>query len=116
MKIRYQADNDLDEDILRAVKRLQPLIDFQRLPELGLHTGIPDIEVLQLCAQDHRILVTHDRHTMPAHFNAFIHQQDSPGIIIISRKLSIGKAAELLLLYGEASEAEEHRNQVIDFP
>lgn len=42
MKIRFQADNDLDEDILRAVKRLQPAINFQRAPELGLHTGIPD--------------------------------------------------------------------------
>lgn len=29
MKIRFQADNDLHEDILRATKRLQPAIDFQ---------------------------------------------------------------------------------------
>lgn len=46
MKIKFQADNDLDEDILRAVKRLQPAIDFQRAPELGLHTGTDDPEVL----------------------------------------------------------------------
>jgi hypothetical protein len=39
MKIRFQADNDLHEDILRAVKRLQPAIDFQRAPELNLHTA-----------------------------------------------------------------------------
>lgn len=116
MKIKFQADNDLDEDILRAVKRLQPAIDFQRSPELDLHTGIPDSEVLRLCAEENRILVTHDRHSMPGHFVEFIKQQDSPGVFIISRKLPIGKAAEWLLLYWVASAAEEHQNQIIDIP
>jgi len=79
MKIKFQADNDLDEDILRAVKRLQPAIDFQRAPELDLHIGIPDPEILRLCAKENRLLVTHDRHSMPEHFIAFIQQHDSPG-------------------------------------
>lgn len=116
MKIRFQADNDLHEDILRTTKRLQPAIDFQRAPELSLHTGIPDPEVLRLCAEQGRILVTHDRHTMPGHFLEFIQQQDSPGVLIVSRRLSIGKAAEWLVLYWAASEAEEHKNQIIDIP
>jgi len=64
MKIKFQADNDLHEDILRAAKRIKPGMDFQRAPELNLHTGIPDPEVLRLCAEENRILVTHDRHTM----------------------------------------------------
>jgi hypothetical protein len=81
-----------------------------------LHTGIPDPEVLRLCAEENRILVTHDRHSMPRHFLAFIQQHDSPGIFIISRKISIGKAAEWLLLYWVASAAEEQRNQIIDIP
>lgn len=116
MRIKFQADNDLDEDILRAVKRLQPAIDFQRAPELDLHTGIPDPEVLRLCAEENRILVTHDRHSMPDHFIAFIQQQDSPGVFIVSRRLAIGKAAEWRLLYWAASAAEEHLNQIIDIP
>ena len=116
MKIQFQADNDLDEDILRAAKRLQPAMDFQRAPELGLHTRIPDPEVLRLCAAENRILVTHDRHTMPEHFLEFIQKNNSPGVFIISRKLSIGKAAEWLLLYWAASTSEEHQNQIIDIP
>jgi Domain of unknown function (DUF5615) len=116
MKIRFQADNDLHEDILRAVKRLQPAIDFQRAPELNLHTGIEDPDVLRLCAEQNRLLVTHDRHTMPGHFIEFIKNQNSPGIFIVSRRLSISKAAEWLVLFWEASEAEEHRNQIIDIP
>jgi len=116
MKIRFQADNDLHEDILRSVRRMQPAIDFQRAPELGLHLGVDDPEVLRLCAEQNRMLVTHDRHTMPDHFIEFIKHQDSPGIFIVSRKLSIGKAAEWLVLYWEASEAEEYQNQIIDIP
>lgn len=116
MKIRFQADNDLHEDILRSAKRLQPLMDFQRAPDLALHTGVKDPEVLRLCAEQNRMLVTHDRRSMPSHLLEFIKNQDSPGIFIISRWLSIGKAAEWLTLYWEASEAEEYRNQIIYIP
>ena len=66
MNIRFQADNDPHEDIMRSTKRLRSDIDFQRAPELGLHLGIGDPEVLRLCAEQGRMLVTHDRHTMPA--------------------------------------------------
>lgn len=116
MKIRFQADNDLHEDILRSVKRLQPAIDFQRAPELNLHMGIEDREALLLCSEQNRMLVTHDRHTMPGHFIEFIKDHNSPGIFIVSRKLPIGKAAEWLVLYWETSEAEEYKNQIIDLP
>jgi hypothetical protein len=116
MKIRFQADNDLHEDILRAAKRLQPAIDFQRAPELNLHTGIDDPEVLRLCAEENRMLVTHDRRTMPGQFITFIKHQDSPGVFIVSRRVPVGKAAEWLVLYWEASEAEEYQNQIIDIP
>lgn len=116
MKIRFQADNDLHEDILRSVRRMQPSIHFQRAPELNLHQGIDDQEVLRLCALENRMLVTHDRHTMPDHFISFIEAQNSPGFFIVSRKLPIGKAAEWLVLYWETSEAEEYLNQIIDIP
>jgi len=29
MRLRFQADNDLDQHIVTATKRLDPLIDFQ---------------------------------------------------------------------------------------
>jgi hypothetical protein len=115
VKIRFQADNDLHEDILRSTKRLGP-IDFQRAPDLGLHTGIEDPEVLRLCAEQNRMLVTHDRRTMPIHFGEFIKGADSPGVFIVSRKLSIAAVAEWLALYWTATEAEEHRNQIISIP
>jgi hypothetical protein len=53
---------------------------------------------------------------MVGHFIEFIKHRESPGVFIVSRRLSIGKAAEWLALYWEASEAEEYTNQIIDIP
>ena len=49
MTIRFQADNDLDQRIVIATRRLEPLIDFQTAPEAGLH-GRTDPEVLTQAA------------------------------------------------------------------
>jgi precorrin-6B methylase 1 len=116
MKIRFQADNDLNEHIVRAVKRLNPEIDFQTAPTIGLHLSVPDERVLELAAQEGRILVTHDFRTMPDHFAQFIAEHLSPGVIIISRNLTVRQAAEWLHLIWEASEAEEYVNSILRIP
>jgi predicted nuclease of predicted toxin-antitoxin system len=115
MKSRFQADNDLDHRIITAVKRLDPAVDFQSAPALGLHR-VPDPEVLALAAREGRILVSHDRRTLPDHFRDFIASQTSPGVIIISQKLSIARAAELLHLLWAATEAEEYTNIIYSLP
>lgn len=112
MKIRFQADNDFNGRTIRAVLRLNRAIDFQTAPEIGLHLGVPDNEVLALAAQENRILVSSDLKTMPYHFADFIAQQPSPGVILVARKLTIGEAAEALHLIWEASEAEEYVNRI----
>jgi len=53
MKPRFQADNDLDQRIVTAVRRLGPAVDFQTAPTLGLH-GLSDPEVLSLSADQGR--------------------------------------------------------------
>lgn len=116
MKIRFQADNDFDHRILTATRRLDQRVDFQSAPALGLHLRVPDDRVLELAAQEGRLLVSHDRRTMPGHFARFIANRTSPGLIIVSRKLPIGKAAEWLHLLWEESEAEEYTNSLYSLP
>jgi hypothetical protein len=36
MRVRFQADADLNRHIIAAVKRREPLVDFQTAPEAGL--------------------------------------------------------------------------------
>lgn len=116
MKIKFQADNDLNGHILRALLSLAPEIDFQSAPAIGLHRGVPDEQVLALAAAEGRILVSHDLKTMPYHFADFISNQPSPGVILISQKLPIKQAAEDLLLVWAASEAEEYVNRIYRLP
>lgn len=115
MKLRFQADNDLDHRIVTATRRLDVLIDFQTAISASLH-GVPDEEVLRLAAEAGRILVSHDRRTLPAHLTRFIEARNSPGVILVSRRMSVGRAAEWLHLLWAASEMEEYENIIYDLP
>ena len=64
MRVRFQADADLDGRVLRALKRAAPEIDIRTAAEAGLE-GLPDSEVLRITAEDGRILVSQHRRTMP---------------------------------------------------
>ena len=73
MKIRFQADNDLDQRIVVATRRLDPTISFQTAHALKLH-GVPDNLVLKRAADAGRTLVSHDRRTLPRFFAEFINE------------------------------------------
>jgi len=109
MRIRFQADADLNQRIVRAVRRGQPAIDFQTADEAQIRS-LNDPEVLVTAAAEGRIVVTHDRTTMPVHFATFIGRQDSPGVFVLSQFLPLKLAAEELIMIWEASEAEEWTN------
>ena len=64
MRIRFQADADLNQAILQGTIRREPTIDFQTANEAGL-SGLNDPEVLAIASNDGRTLVTHDHRTMP---------------------------------------------------
>lgn len=115
MRVRFQADADLNQNLVRAVRRQEPAIDFRTAHEAGLQ-GLDDESVLALTAREGRILVSHDRRTMPIHFTNFIATKTSAGIILISQDLSIAQAAEDLVLIWEASEAEEWVNRLDSIP
>ena len=115
MKIRFQADADFNEEIVSGVLRQKPDIDFQTAEEAELR-GMADPEVLIRAAAENRVLVTHDRRTMPRHFADFIGSHECPGVIIISQRVSVYRAIEELTLLWEASEAEEWSNLLVELP
>ena len=115
MRVRLQADADLNHIIVKATLRYEPSIDFQTAHVANL-AGIEAPEVLALAAQAGRVLVTHDRKTMPKHFAEFIGQASSSGLIVIPQKLPVRTAVEDLLLIWTASEAEEWINRMQVLP
>lgn len=72
--------------------------------------------MIAAAASEGRIVVTHDRSTMPVHFANFIATQTSPGVFILSQELPLSVAVEELLTIWEASEAEEWTNTIQFLP
>lgn len=115
MKVRFQADADFNQNIVRAVRRREPRLDCQTGHEARLH-GLDDIAVLAQAAREGRLLVSHDRRTMPRHFAAFTATTTSAGVLLVSQYLPIAPVVEDLLLIWEASEAEEWVNRLDTLP
>ena len=115
MKIRFLADVNLSAAIVEGVLRLEASIDFQTHKSAGLDRR-SDPDVLRIAAESNRLLVTHDRNTMPAHFRRFIRQNNSPGIVVIPQRMRVKFVAEDLLLMWAASDAEEWQNTVVYLP
>src|SRR4029450_8806159 len=93
MKVRFQADANLNLAVVSGVKRRNPAVDFQTAAGAGL-PGLGDPEVLALAAREGRVLVSHDRRTMPRHFAAFVSAGDSAGVVIVRQRLPVGGAIE----------------------
>jgi hypothetical protein len=115
VKVRYQADADLNEDIVAGVRRRAPAIDFQTAHE-GRLEGLDDAEVLAVARREGRILVSHDRRTMPGQFGRFVASNESPGLFVVSQRADLSSIIEELILVWEASEAEEYVNSIRALP
>ena len=113
MRIRFQADADLNHIILLATVRREPAIDFRTAVDLR---GVSDADVLAMAATDGRVLVTHDQRTMLHHFAHFITRQASPGLIVIPQSLPVTVAVQELILIWSATDAEEWTNRVAFAP
>lgn len=113
--IRFQADADLNQGILLATIRRLPALDFQSATEARL-AGLTDSQVLALAADQDRILVTHDMRTMPHHFEDFIRESPSPGVIVVPQSMRPGQAADELLLIASATESAEWVSRIVFLP
>ncbi|MBX3290291.1 MAG: DUF5615 family PIN-like protein [Acidobacteria bacterium] len=115
MKVRYQADADLNEDIVNGVRRRVPEIDFKTASEAGL-SGIDDPSVLAAAAIENRIIVTHDRRTMPRHFADFVSQNICPGVFVVSQHAPVSQVIDDLILIWHVTEAVEYVNSIRSLP
>jgi predicted nuclease of predicted toxin-antitoxin system len=108
---RFLADENFNAKIIAGLLRREPSIDFQTAKTSGI-LGLPDHEVLTIAARQHRILVSHDRETMPGHFSRFTAGSTSAGLLIISQNLPIRDAIEQILIVWAASEVDEWLNRI----
>lgn len=111
MSLRFQADADLNPAIGRGLRRREPSIDFRSAAGV-IPDGAADSDVLRVAAEAGRVLVSRDVGTMPGHFADFVQQQDSPGLVLIPSRRSIGSVIEGLLLVWMTWTEEDLRNRL----
>lgn len=105
--IRFQADADFDARIVRAIWRMEPELDLQDAQAVDL-VGVPDLQVLEIAASENRMLLTHDKRTMPAHFATFLRQgSSSPGVLIVSQGIPVGAAARGIVRIWQREDAAD---------
>ena len=114
--IRFQADADLRYSFVKALRLQEPSIYFASAADNYLE-GLPDPEVLEVAAQQGRILVSHDRRTMVDHFRTRMAEGKwSPGVFLVTQSVRIGQIVEAIIIVWAASESVEWENQLRYLP
>jgi len=111
LRISFQADADLGPDIGRGLRRTEPSLDFRHSADI-IPDGTPAAEVLRVAAEAGRVLVTRDVRTMRVHFQEFIAERESPGVLLIPSSRSTGAAIEGLWMVWLTWAPKDFRNQV----
>jgi predicted nuclease of predicted toxin-antitoxin system len=114
--LKLAADENLNNDILRGLRRMVSTVDVVRVQDVGL-AGADDAQVLEWASREGRVLVTHDVATMTEFaYERVAHAQPMPGIFEIPATMSTRQAIEDLRLIVECSLDGEWEGQVRYLP
>jgi hypothetical protein len=114
--LRFLADENFNNQIVRGVLRQSPSVDILRIQDVDL-SGANDPTVLEWAAQQGRVVLTHDVATMITFAYERIQAGLSmPGLFEVSRRVSIGLAIEEIILIAECSLEGEWEGQVRFLP
>jgi predicted nuclease of predicted toxin-antitoxin system len=114
--IRFLTDQNFNNKIVRGAGLLEPKLDIICIQDTEAD-GANDPEVLAWAARQNRVVLTHDRKTMPnfAKLRASAGER-MPGVVVVDDWLGIGLAIDDLLLIAECSDPEELQGRVIYVP
>ena len=115
-RIRIAFDENFNRRVINGLELRLPGLDLVILQETELK-GAKDPAVLAWAANEHRIVVTHDRDTMPKFaYDRIAGGRAMPGVIVVKQDLPIGRAIEDLLTVIECGEPSDFDNYVLYLP
>jgi len=113
---RFLADEDLRFEIVLAVRRLEPTIDFATITELG-RSGSTDEDVLRYALSEGRIVISHDVNSMKGLAETRIANGDGVrGVLLTAQRNPTREIAESIVLIWGASEDGEWIDRVAFIP
>lgn len=114
--MRFLINENFNQRILRGLKQRLPAIDYLIVQKTELRQT-EDTVILAWAAEQGRILITHDKDTIPNFAYARVRaNQVMPGVILVREELGIGRAIDELLIVMECSDQSEYENQVVYLP
>jgi hypothetical protein len=114
--LRLLIDQDLDHAILRALLLRVQNLDVITAHQAGL-SNASDPELLAWAAEQERVVITHDRRTMPYHATSRIARAEKiAGLIIVSRQLPVSRVIDDLEIIVSCSDMVEWENIVKHLP
>lgn len=114
--IKLTTDENFDGDILRGLLRRQADLDVVRVQDVEL-AETPDSDILAWAAAEERVLLTHDRDTVPNFaYERVLASQPMAGVFLVSDRMPKGQAVEELFLALHCLTPEECKDLVTYFP
>ncbi len=118
---RFLGDENFNGRIISGLRRLYPEMDLLTFAESGLAEGITDPQLIEETARLDRILLSHDKRTMPSHFADVLAvylpvERHVPGILLLQRTMAIGAAVDEIALVWGASRHDEYRDRIVFLP
>jgi predicted nuclease of predicted toxin-antitoxin system len=108
---RFLADENFNNDRLRALLRHRPDLDIVRVQDTAI-AGADDPAVLAWAAEEGRILLTHDVRTIPRFAYVRVRAgQPMPGVVEVAGSADLGDALDDLLVLITASRDDEWTDQ-----
>jgi hypothetical protein len=87
--LRLLADENVDGDLIDAVRLGHPSVDFIRVQDVGLRSA-QDAAILECATSHRRLLVTHDVRTMPrAVYDRLSRGRATSGVVIVPVPFSL---------------------------
>lgn len=113
---QFFADENFNNDIVRGLLLRQPDTDLLRIQDTEI-LGADDPAVLEWAGTNNRIILTHDRATMPNFaYRRVASGKPMPGVFAISDRMQIAEVITELLLVINCSDAQEWDQIVLYFP
>ncbi|PZV07644.1 MAG: hypothetical protein DCF32_06790 [Leptolyngbya sp.] len=114
--LSFLSDENFNGDIVRGLFLRQPNLDLMRVQDAGLRE-LDDPAILAWSAINKRILLTHDRATMPDFaYNRLVAGEAMAGMFVINDRMPIRQAIDELILLIDCSKQEEWQGIVLYLP
>lgn len=114
--MKFLVDENFNNRIVRGLLRRLPSLDLLRVQDLPI-AGADDRAVLEWGSNEGRVLLTHDRRTIPYYaLERLIEGRLIAGVIVVGDELPLGAIIEDLIVVVTCSTEQEWQGRIEHLP